>query len=407
MFRYLVSVLMILTLNLKASPIYNIKIFFEENILKLSWDINNSYMLYKHDIFLSEQIGYKFPKKLIETNISKEATEWQSYKREKFFLGEFLNIDLKSINQYFSKKMVITPGEEITIGIKTYYTNRKTKKMETYQNIIQYPYSIEKYNINETRYNLELLEPDSGVIDGWLKYKITRKKNQYFFKIKESNELIIGAIKSNNRLIFFLKDHKVIIKDIKGISSYILPERIPFMGNKKLVENLTLTLIYTLIFIGSIYFFSNFNINEDRVYQYVLKKLGMEELFPSNSKIKMEYLSREESLKFIISFMEKNDFICLDSTVNEIYELTRGDLKLLKIICLVIINISDNKKQKKVIGGSITELKEKIFEINKMSMVIFWKDFCDENERNIMEKIENINELLDIMNDIVMKKNLL
>jgi len=112
-----------------------------------------------------------------------------------------------------------------------------------------------------------------------------------------------------------------------------------------------------------------------------------DEYFPHAQRLKVDYLSREESLELITNPVEDFNLVYADEVANKVYELTSGHPQLLQTICSIIVNIANSENQKNITKEMVAKAKEQVFEINEMPMTIFWREFCDDAEREIMEQI--------------------
>jgi len=112
-----------------------------------------------------------------------------------------------------------------------------------------------------------------------------------------------------------------------------------------------------------------------------------DEYFPHTQRLKVDYLSREESLELITNPVEDFNLVYTDEVANKVYELTSGHPQLLQTICSIIVNIANSENQKNITNEMLNKAKEQVFEINEMPMTIFWREFCDDAERDVMEQI--------------------
>ncbi len=112
-----------------------------------------------------------------------------------------------------------------------------------------------------------------------------------------------------------------------------------------------------------------------------------DEYFPHAQRLKVDYLSREESLELITNPVEDFNLIYTDEVAHRVYELTMGHPQLLQTICSIIVTIANETNQKEVTKEMVAKAKEEVFEVNEMPMSIFWREFCGDAEREVMEQI--------------------
>lgn len=119
-----------------------------------------------------------------------------------------------------------------------------------------------------------------------------------------------------------------------------------------------------------------------------------DEYFPHTQRLKVDYLSKDESLELIINPVEDFNLVYTNEVANEVYELTMGHPQLLQTICSIIVTIANQTNKKEVSREVVAKAKEEVFEINEMPMTIFWREFCGENERKVMEQILASQEII-------------
>jgi len=112
-----------------------------------------------------------------------------------------------------------------------------------------------------------------------------------------------------------------------------------------------------------------------------------DEYFPQAQRLKVDYLSKEESYELITNPVEDFNLIYTDAVTDEVYKLTKGHPQLLQTICSIIVTLANESNQKNVTHEMVANAKEQVFEVNEMPMTIFWREFCDNEEREVMEQI--------------------
>jgi hypothetical protein len=112
-----------------------------------------------------------------------------------------------------------------------------------------------------------------------------------------------------------------------------------------------------------------------------------DEYFPQAQRLKVDYLSKEESYELIINPVDDFNLSYTDEVTDEVYKLTMGHPQLLQTICSIIVTIANETNQKNVTHEMVTNAKEKVFEVNDMPMTIFWREFCGDAEREVIEQI--------------------
>jgi len=119
-----------------------------------------------------------------------------------------------------------------------------------------------------------------------------------------------------------------------------------------------------------------------------------DEYFPNAQRLKVDYLSKEESLELITKPVDDFNLLYTDDVANEVYELTMGHPQLLQTLCSSIVTLANQTNQKNVSQEMVREAKEEVFEVNEMPMTIFWREFCADAEREVMEQILSHQEIL-------------
>jgi len=112
-----------------------------------------------------------------------------------------------------------------------------------------------------------------------------------------------------------------------------------------------------------------------------------DEYFPQAQRLKVDYLSKEESYELITHPVEDFNLIYTDAVTDEVYKLTMGHPQLLQTICSIIVTLANETNQKNVTHEMVANAKEQVFEVNEMPMTIFWREFCGNEEREVMEQI--------------------
>jgi len=112
-----------------------------------------------------------------------------------------------------------------------------------------------------------------------------------------------------------------------------------------------------------------------------------DEYFPQAQRLKVDYLSKEESYELITNPVEDFNLVYTDAVTDEVYKLTMGHPQLLQTICSIIVTLANETNQKNVTPEMVANAKEQVFEVNEMPMTIFWREFCGNEEREVMEQI--------------------
>jgi DNA polymerase III delta prime subunit len=112
-----------------------------------------------------------------------------------------------------------------------------------------------------------------------------------------------------------------------------------------------------------------------------------DEYFPQAQRLKVDYLSQDESYELITNPVEDFNLVYTDEVTDEVYRLTMGHPQLLQTICSIIVTIANETNQKNVAHEMVAKAKEQVFEVNEMPMTIFWREFCEDSEREVMESI--------------------
>lgn len=112
-----------------------------------------------------------------------------------------------------------------------------------------------------------------------------------------------------------------------------------------------------------------------------------DEYFPQIQKLRVDYLSSEDSKELITHPVPDFSLIYDARVINEIIELTQGHPQLLQTICSIIVDITNTKGIKEINQAILDEAKGKIFEINEGPINIFWREYCDDTQRVIIEQI--------------------
>jgi len=64
-----------------------------------------------------------------------------------------------------------------------------------------------------------------------------------------------------------------------------------------------------------------------------------------------------------------------------------GHPQLLQTVCSNIVTIANQTNQKRVTTEMVEKAKDEVFEVNDMPMTIFWREFCEDEEREVIEQI--------------------
>jgi len=118
-----------------------------------------------------------------------------------------------------------------------------------------------------------------------------------------------------------------------------------------------------------------------------LTQPNWDEYFPQIQKLRVDYLSSEDSKELITHPVPEFSLVYDDSVVEAIIELTQGHPQLLQTICSIIVDIANAKGIKDINQAILDEAKGKIFETNEAPMTIFWREYCDDTQRAIIEQI--------------------
>jgi len=118
-----------------------------------------------------------------------------------------------------------------------------------------------------------------------------------------------------------------------------------------------------------------------------------DEYFPQVQRLKVGYLNREDSFELIINPVDNFNLVYTDEVAEKVYRLTMGHPQLLQILCSNIVDIANRNNQKNISYEMVIEAKEKVFEVNVIPMTIFWREFCGDAEREVIEQILANNEI--------------
>ncbi len=112
-----------------------------------------------------------------------------------------------------------------------------------------------------------------------------------------------------------------------------------------------------------------------------------DEYFPQIQKLRVDYLSSVDSKELITHPVPNFGLIYDSGVVGEMIELTQGHPQLLQTICSIIVDSANAKGTKNIHQAIIEEAKGKIFQTNEAPMSIFWREYCDDTQRAIVEEI--------------------
>jgi Holliday junction resolvasome RuvABC ATP-dependent DNA helicase subunit len=112
-----------------------------------------------------------------------------------------------------------------------------------------------------------------------------------------------------------------------------------------------------------------------------------DEYFPQAQRLKVDYLSKEESYELITHPVDDFNLVYSDDVADEVYRWTMGHPQLLQTICSNIVTIANQTNQKRVNKEMVEKAKDEVFEVNEMPMTIFWREFCGDAEREVIEQI--------------------
>jgi Holliday junction resolvasome RuvABC ATP-dependent DNA helicase subunit len=118
-----------------------------------------------------------------------------------------------------------------------------------------------------------------------------------------------------------------------------------------------------------------------------LTKPNWDEYFPQIQKLKVDYLDYEESKELIVKPIKEFSLIYPDSIVEEIIKLTQGHPQLLQTICWIIVDIANAKETKNITQDIFDKAINKIFDVNDRPMSNFYREYCDDIQREIIEEI--------------------
>jgi len=112
-----------------------------------------------------------------------------------------------------------------------------------------------------------------------------------------------------------------------------------------------------------------------------------DEYFPQAQRLKVDYLSQDESFELITHPVDGFNLVYSDEVADEVYRWTMGHPQLLQTICSNIVTIANQTNQKRVTFEMVEKAKDEVFEVNEMPMTIFWREFCGNEERESIEQI--------------------
>ena len=113
-----------------------------------------------------------------------------------------------------------------------------------------------------------------------------------------------------------------------------------------------------------------------------------DEYFPQAQRLKVDYLSKDESFELITHPVDDFNLVYSDEVADEVYRWTMGHPQLLQTICSNIVTIANQTNQKRVTREMVVKVKDEFFEKNEMQVFsMFWREFCSDEERKIMEQI--------------------
>ena len=118
-----------------------------------------------------------------------------------------------------------------------------------------------------------------------------------------------------------------------------------------------------------------------------LTKPNWDEFFPQIQKFKVDYLCQKDSIELITKPIESFRLIYPESIVDEIYQMTQGHPQLLQTICSLLVDSANENKTKDITKEMLDIGKEKIFDTNDRPMSIFYREYCDDRQREILEEI--------------------
>jgi len=112
-----------------------------------------------------------------------------------------------------------------------------------------------------------------------------------------------------------------------------------------------------------------------------------DEYFPQIQKLRVDYLSVEDSKELITHPVPDFRLVYDESVVEDIVALTQGHPQLLQTIGSIVVDLANAKGIKNINQAIFEEAKAKIFQTNEAPMGIFWREYCDDTQRAIIEQI--------------------
>jgi len=112
-----------------------------------------------------------------------------------------------------------------------------------------------------------------------------------------------------------------------------------------------------------------------------------DEYFPQIQKLRVDYLSVEDSKELITHPVPEFRLVYDESIVEDIVALTQGHPQLLQTIGSIVVDLANAKGIKNITQTLFEEAKAKIFQTNEAPMSIFWREYCDDTQRAIIEQI--------------------
>lgn len=112
-----------------------------------------------------------------------------------------------------------------------------------------------------------------------------------------------------------------------------------------------------------------------------------DEYFPQIQTFKVDYLPRDVAIELITKPTEDFHLIYSDDIVEEIYRLTQGHPQLLQTLCSLIVDRANQHNTNCITHDMLHEAESKLFDVNDRPMSIFYREYCNDVQREILEEI--------------------
>lgn len=201
--------------------------------IKLSWSLNENIEIHHYELYYQENDA-KTPPELIDKNIKKEATAWESGKRKNWEIFPYYNI--KSPTQW-GDASVLTSGIIYKIILKVVYIDSSTKKLKyLHDEIILYPFKLKK----QAEKSINMSSFEKNTINKNISQFFKKSSGIYFFCYESICNKIIG--KTENEFY-----ESVYLEGGYFLHIYKEPYRPKIFGEFILVKDLMLNIVYFLL----------------------------------------------------------------------------------------------------------------------------------------------------------------